>query len=148
MDSPLPSYIFIPCHCTALYPLPLYRPVSFATVYAFIPCHCIGLDPLPLYWPLSFATVLYKYGPVMRAIWSFMDLRQQYWPRQSWGQYCCRRSITPILPDILGQYLLYYMSNVYNSTVWGMVILTLFHCHITGSVPAYSTYLFPYHTTG
>ncbi len=29
------------------------------------------------------------------------------------GQYCYQRSIKPILPDIIGQYLLYYMSNVY-----------------------------------
>ncbi len=41
----------------------------------------------------------------MRAIWSFMDLMQQYWLRQSRHQYCCRRSIKPILPDITGQYL-------------------------------------------
>ncbi len=59
--------------------------------------------------------ILYKYGPVMRVIWSFMDLWQQYWPRQSWGQYCCWRFIKPTLPEIIGQYLLYYMSNVYSS---------------------------------
>ncbi len=56
---------------------------------------------------------MYKYRPVMRAIWCFMDLRQQYWPSQSRGQYCCRRSINPILPNIISQNLLYYMLNVY-----------------------------------
>ncbi len=49
--------------------------------------------------------ILYKYRPVMRAIWRFMDI----------SQYCCQRSIKPILPDIIGQYMLYYMSNVYGS---------------------------------
>ncbi len=57
--------------------------------------------------------IFYKYGSVMRAICSFMDLRQQYWSKQCWSQYCCWRSIKPILPDILGQYLLYYMSHIY-----------------------------------
>ncbi len=33
-----------------------------------------------------------------------------------WGQYCCQRSIKPILTDIIGQYLLYYISNVYGSS--------------------------------
>ncbi len=71
------------------------------------------------------------------------------------GQYCCRRSIKPILPDIIGQYLLYYMSNVYGSstlvygyiycyillnvllanipcsTVWGMVLIQcILYCDI------------------
>ncbi len=49
------------------------------------------------YWWDQLYVILYKYGPVIRAIWSFKDLRQQYWPRQNWGQYCCRRSIIPIL---------------------------------------------------
>ncbi len=38
--------------------------------------------------------ILYKYGPVMTAIWSFMDLTR--WSR---GQYCCWRYIIPILPS-------------------------------------------------
>ncbi len=50
--------------------------------------------------------ILYKYGPVMRAILNVMDSR---------GQYCYRRSIKPILPDNIGQNLLYYMSNVYGT---------------------------------
>ncbi len=70
--------------------------------------------PKDLRWTM--VSILYKYGLVMRAIWSFMDLRQQYWPRLHLGQYCCRRSIKPILSDIIGQYLLYYMSNVYGSS--------------------------------
>ncbi len=60
-------------------------------------------------------------------MWSFMDLRQQYWPRWSLSQYCCWRSIKPILPDIIGQYLLYYMSNIYGSSplVYGYI-----YCYI------------------
>ncbi len=41
--------------------------------------------------------VLYQCGPVIRAIWSFMDQRQQYWPRLCLGQHCCQRSIKPTL---------------------------------------------------
>ncbi len=72
----------------------------------------------------------------MRAIWSFMDLRQRYWLRQSRGRYCCQRSIKLLLPNIIGQYLLYYMSNVYGSStlVYGYIyceillnILLTFH---------------------
>ncbi len=74
--------------------------ISYLVVYLQ---QCLGVN-----------SILYKYGPVMRALWSFMDLRHQYWPRQSWGQYCCRRSIKPILPTIIGQYLLYYSPDVYD----------------------------------
>ncbi len=44
-------------------------------------------------------------------------------PRQSRGQYYCWRSIKPILSNIRGQYLLYYMWNVYASSpfVYGYI---------------------------
>ncbi len=53
--------------------------------------------------------ILYKYGSMMRAMWSFMDLRKQYWPRLHLGQYGWQRSIKPILPNNIRQYLLYYI---------------------------------------
>ncbi len=55
-----------------------------------------------------------KYEPVMRAIWNFMGLRQQYWPR--W------RSIKPILPNIIGQYLLIICQMFMVQTHWSMDI--------------------------
>ncbi len=55
----------------------------------------------------------------------FMDLRQQYWLRQSRGQYCCWRSIKPTLPNSIGQYLLYYMLNVYG---WSPLVYEYIYC--------------------
>ncbi len=55
------------------------------------------------------------YGSLIKKyiqIWAYdaircsMDLRQQYWQKQSRGQYCCQSSIKPILPRIINQKLL------------------------------------------
>ncbi len=42
------------------------------------------------------------------------------WLRWRRGHYFYRRSIKPILPDIIGQYLLFCMSNINGSTHWFM----------------------------
>ncbi len=63
-----------------------------------------------------YMNMLYKYGPVMRAIWSFMNRTQ------SRGQYCCRRSIKPILPDIIGQYLLIICQIIVVQAHWSIHI--------------------------
>ncbi len=49
-----------------------------------------------------------------------------FWGKNS-CQYCCRRSIKPILPNIIGQYKLYYMSNVCG---WCPLVYGYIYCYI------------------
>ncbi len=57
----------------------------------------------------STSCILYKYGLAKRAIWCFMDLRQQYWPRQS---------ISILLPPIHKAHIARHHWSIFVKCLW------------------------------